>query len=232
MPSKHEIHISVKYEHAQYYPEGMTSRWKFLLCLFFSKFVTFFCHATKSLHFPFPNIEVQKASSQSQTNVDLVSYVSIYISFPQGCTYVYKILILPLDNTALTMLSHVFLGQGHLPEQAGFLQSRLVGEGSTEGGSGVSPLYCDPRDLRSGNREALMSPTSPKGHGDLHQLRSPFLVLPGFAPQRCPLTFSSFLWNLVVSSKCMTFRQVCFFLLWDLCWGRKVQAVGYWVFLD
>lgn len=121
MPSNHKIRISIKYEHAQYYPEGLTSRWKFLfLCLFFSKFVMFFCNAMKSLHFPFPNIEVQKASSQSQTNVDLVSYISIYISFLQAYLCVHKILILPLDSTPLTVLSHVFLGQVTCQSKLGF----------------------------------------------------------------------------------------------------------------
>ena len=56
------------------------------------------------------------------------------------------------------------------------MKSRLVGEGSTEGGSVVFPLCSDPLGLRSGNGEALMSPTSPRGHGNLHQLSPPFLV--------------------------------------------------------
>ena len=56
----------------------------------------------------------------------------------------------------------------HLPEQAGFLKSRLVGEGSTEGVSVDFPLYSDLLDLRSGNGEALMSRLAPRVTGISH----------------------------------------------------------------
>ena len=113
---------------------------------------------------------VQKASSQPQTNlhlfnvlyVDLVSYVSIYISFPQGFihqyiyiysyTDIYKlfILILPLDNTTLNMFYTAVPWSRSFARASRFLKkSCLVGEGSIEGFSLVFSLYSDPLDLKS-----------------------------------------------------------------------------------
>ena len=113
---------------------------------------------------------VQRASSQPETNlhlfnvsyVDLVSYVGIYISFPQGFihqyiyiysyTDIYKlfILILPLDNTTLSMFYTAVPWSSSFARASRFLKkSCLVGEGSIEGFSLVFSLYSDPLDLKS-----------------------------------------------------------------------------------
>lgn len=67
-------------------------------CLFSSKFV-FFCNIVRSLPFPFsPMLRIKKPalnhklifiSSMSCLYIDLVSYLSIYISFPQGFIHLY-----------------------------------------------------------------------------------------------------------------------------------------------
>lgn len=101
-PASVKIHISIKYGRAQYHLRGWLQGGSFYV--HFSPDCYVFCNAMKSLHFPFPSIEVQKASSQPWTNVDLVSYVRICVSFPQGYMYVYRLLIFPLGSAAYLCL--------------------------------------------------------------------------------------------------------------------------------
>lgn len=92
--------------------------------------------------------------------VDLISYVSIYISFPQGFihqyiysyTDIYKlfILTLPLDNTTLSVFYTAVPWSRSFARASRFRKkSCLVGEGSIEGFSLVFSLYSDPLDLKS-----------------------------------------------------------------------------------
>lgn len=101
-----KINIHVKYEHAQCYTGRMTSKWKFMFlkCLFSSKFV-FFCNIVRSLPFPFsPMLRIKKPALNQKLififlmtclYTDLVSYLSIYISFPQGFIHQYIYIYIP-----------------------------------------------------------------------------------------------------------------------------------------
>ena len=60
MPSKHEMHISIKYEHAQYYPEGMTSRWKFFYVYFSPNLLRFSVMLRKVFISLFPILRFKK----------------------------------------------------------------------------------------------------------------------------------------------------------------------------